>query len=72
MSIASSLTNMGFGDFAVAVAFAALLATGVFYHANKRHNPHATAWGVATFLAAGIVVPLYFIRYWLTKKRSGG
>ena len=69
MPIASSLTDMGFADFAIAVAFAALLATGVFHHANKRGNPHATAWGVATFLVAGIAVPLYFIRYWLVKKR---
>jgi hypothetical protein len=65
MSTASSFTTMSFADFAVAVTFAALLAMGVFYHANKRGNRHATAWGIATFLAAGLVVPFYFVRYWL-------
>jgi hypothetical protein len=25
---------------------------------------HATAWGVAAFLVAGIAVPVYFVRYW--------
>ena len=62
---------MSFADFAVAVTLAALLAMGVFYHANKRGNRHATAWGIATFLAAGIIVPFYFIRYWLVTRRSG-
>jgi hypothetical protein len=29
---------------------------------------HATAWGVAAFLAAGVAVPLYFIRYWVRRR----
>jgi hypothetical protein len=37
----------------------------VFAHADRNGNKHATAWGIATFLALGIAVPLYFIRYWL-------
>jgi hypothetical protein len=39
-------------------------------HASKHGNRHATAWGVAAFLAAGIAVPVYFIRYWL-RRRAG-
>ena len=72
MPIASSLTNTSFANFAVAVVFAAVLATGVFYHANKRGNRHATAWGIATFLFAGVAVPLYFIRYWLNERSRRG
>lgn len=63
--------NMSFFEFAVGVALAALLAMGVFHHAHSRGNSHATAWGAATFLAALVVVPAYFIRYyWLKRKRS--
>ena len=29
-----------------------------------------TAWGVAAFLAAGITVPVYFLRYWLTRRAA--
>jgi hypothetical protein len=43
----------------------------VFAHATRHGSRHATAWGVATFLALGITVPVYFIRYW-SRRRSGG
>lgn len=56
--------------FLIAVAVAAALSTGVFAHANKRGNRRATAWGVATFLAAGIAIPVYFARYWLRQRRA--
>lgn len=68
MTSAASLAELSFLDFAIAVTVAALLATGVFAHANKHGDRHATAWGVATFLFAGIVVPVYFIRYWFRKR----
>lgn len=51
--------------FVIAVAIAACISMGVFGHASKHGNQHATAWGVGAFLAAGVVVPLYFIRFWL-------
>ncbi len=41
----------------------------VFTHAQRHGSKHATAWGVAAFLAAGIVVPVYFVRYWLLRRR---
>jgi hypothetical protein len=53
--------------FLMAVAFAAAISTGVFMHASKHGNTHATAWGVAAFLVAGVAVPVYFIRYWLQR-----
>src|SRR3974390_767664 len=43
-----------FGGFLAAVAIAAVLATLIFRHADRRGNQHATAWGVFTFLAAGV------------------
>ena len=69
MWIAASLAELDPLDFVIAVTVAALLAMGVFAHANRRANRHATAWGVATFLFAGVAVPLYFVRYWLSRGR---
>jgi dolichol kinase len=59
-----------FGTFVVIVAIDAGLATLVFRHAYRRKNRHATAWGVFTFLAAGIAIPVYFLNYWLGKRGS--
>ncbi len=70
MLSAASLAEIEPLQFVIAVAITALLAMGVFAHASKRGDRHATAWGVATFLFAGIVLPVYFIRYWLTKRRG--
>ena len=70
MSIAASLADLSPIQFVLAVALAALLATAVFAHASRHGSRHATAWGVATFLFAGIVVPVYFIRYLLRRGRS--
>jgi hypothetical protein len=63
------LEDLSFGEFLFVVALAAVASTAVFAHANRNGNKHATAWGVATFLAAGVAVPLYFIRYWLSRRR---
>jgi hypothetical protein len=59
------LYELSFGQFLVVVALAAAGSTLVFAHAERHRNRHATAWGIATFLALGVVLPLYFIRYWL-------
>jgi hypothetical protein len=58
--------------FLISVLIAAALAMLVFSHASKHGSGHATAWGVATFLFAGIAVPVYFIRYWLTRSGRTG
>jgi membrane-associated PAP2 superfamily phosphatase len=70
MSTAATLADLSPIQFVLAVALAALLATGVFAHASRHGSRHATAWGVATFLLAGIVVPVYFIRYLLRRGRG--
>jgi hypothetical protein len=65
------LADLSFGQFLVVVSLSAAASLAVFAHADKRGNKHATAWGVATFLALGIAVPVYFIRHWLrTRRRS--
>lgn len=61
--------ELSFGQFLVVVALAAAGSMLVFAHADKRGNKHATAWGIATFLALGIALPLYFIRHWLRTRR---
>jgi hypothetical protein len=59
------LYELSFGQFLVVLVISAAVSMGVFAHAEKHGNRHATAWGIATFLALGIAVPVYFIRYWL-------
>ena len=67
--VATSYTSTSFVDFLIAVAIAAVLATLIFRHAHRRGNRHATAWGVFTFLAALVAIPLYFFSYWLRRPR---
>ena len=68
MSFAASIADLSPIQFAVALTLGALLAMAVFAHASRHGSKHATAWGLATFLFAGIVVPFYFVRYWLRKR----
>lgn len=68
MSIAASLTDLSPVEFVIAVVVAALLAMAVFAHASRHDSRHPTAWGVATFLFAGIAVPVYFVRYYLRRR----
>ena len=68
MPPATSLADLSPIQFAVAVAVAALLAMAVFAHASRHGSRHATAWGVATFLFAGVAVPVYVIRYLLRRR----
>ena len=63
--------RLTFGEFLFVLVLAAALSMAVFAHADRRGNKHATAWGIATFLAAGIAVPLYFVRLWLRTRRGG-
>jgi hypothetical protein len=65
------LYELSFGQFLLVLVISAAMSMVVFAHADKHGNKHATAWGIATFLALGIAVPLYFVRYWLrTRRRS--
>jgi hypothetical protein len=63
--------RLSLGEFLIVTALAAGASMAVFAHAEKQGNKHATAWGIATFLALGIAVPLYFIRYWLRNRARG-
>jgi hypothetical protein len=62
--------TQSFAEFVIAVAIDAVLATLIFRHAYKRNNRHATAWGVFTFLAAGLAIPLYFVVYRMRARRA--
>lgn len=62
--------RLSFGEFVIVTALAAAASLAVFAHADRHGDKHATAWGIATFLAAGIAVPVYFIRYWLRARRQ--
>jgi hypothetical protein len=61
---------MPFPEFLIAVTIAAGISLGTFAHADRHGSRHATAWGIGAFLAAGIVVPVYFIRVFVRKRRQ--
>jgi len=54
--------------FLFGLALAVGLSLLVFSHAQRHGSRRATAWGVGAFLFAGLVVPVYFIRFWLRRK----
>ena len=56
-------------EYLIAIAIAAGISMLTFRHADKHGSTHATAWGIGAFLAAGVVVPVYFVRFWLRKRR---
>jgi len=58
------------GDIALLLLFWSAAFLLVFTHAQRHGSKHATAWGIAAFLAAGIVVPVYFVRFWLSRRAS--
>jgi high-affinity Fe2+/Pb2+ permease len=63
------VADVSFGQFFLAVVLAAGLSMWVYWHASRHRSRHATAWGVATFLFAGIALPLYLIHYYATRRR---
>jgi hypothetical protein len=62
------LENLSAGEIAALLLVWSAAFLLVFVHAQRHGSKHATAWGVAAFLAAGIVVPVYFVRYWLRRR----
>ena len=58
------------GQLVVALVIASAVSMGTFAHADRHGSNHATAWGVGAFLFAGLVVPVYFGRYWLRARRA--
>jgi hypothetical protein len=65
----AAFSDVSPGQFILAVLLAAVLSTWVYWHASRHGSRRATAWGVFTFLFVGIVLPLYFIHYFLTRRR---
>ncbi len=63
------MTLPGPGAFVALLVLWTVSALVVFSHAQRHGNRRATAWGIAAFLASGIVVPLYFLRFWLRNRR---
>jgi hypothetical protein len=63
-----ALGNVSPGAFIISVAIAAACSMGVFWHASKNGSRHATAWGIATFLFAGLTLPVYVIHYFVTRR----
>ena len=63
------MADLSPGAFLFVVALAAACSLLVFRHADTHGSKHATAWGIGAFLAAGLVVPLYFVRHWLRTRR---
>jgi hypothetical protein len=60
--------NLSAGEIAALLLVWSAAFLLVFSHAQRHGSKHATAWGVAAFLAAGIVVPVYFVRHWLRRR----
>jgi hypothetical protein len=65
----TSFSDLSPGEFVLVVAIAAGLSMGVFWHASKRGSRHATAWGIAVFLFAGLAIPLYVLSVLLGGRR---
>lgn len=64
------MASLSPAEFVFVVIVAALFSMATFAHASRHGSRHATAWGIGAFLAAGIVVPIYFIHYWLRRRRG--
>ncbi len=63
------MTLPGPGTFVVLLVLWTGSAVLVFSHAQRHGSAHPTAWGVAAFLASGVVLPVYFVRYWMRSRR---
>ncbi len=64
-----AVADVSFGQFFAAVVLAAGLSMWVYWHSSRHNSRHATAWGIATFLFAGLAVPIYLIHYYATRRR---
>ena len=64
-----AVTNPSPGEFFLGLVLSTALSLLVFRHAERHGSKRATAWGLGTFLLAALVVPLYFVRFWLRGRR---
>jgi len=65
----TTLEDLSPGEFVLVVGIAAGLSMLVFWHASRRGRRHATLWGIAVFLFAGIAVPVYLLTVLLEGRR---
>ena len=66
------MSDLSPAQFIFAILIAAAISMGTFAHADRHGSTHATAWGIGAFLAAGIIVPVYFVRYYGRRRRRDG
>jgi hypothetical protein len=59
-------------QFVLGIAVATAAALLVFRDAERRHDRHATAWGVGSFLAPGVAVVLYLVHVSRGRRRNAG
>lgn len=64
----AAIGDLSFGELVLAILVGVLLSLGVFSHATKHGNRHATAWGVVVFLLPAAVI-VYFGIYFLSRRR---
>ena len=60
----------GTQQFLFSLVIGIIASIGIFAHVERHGGTHATAWGVAAFLVAPLIVPVYFVRFWLISRRS--
>ncbi|MGZ4411388.1 MAG: hypothetical protein ACXVY8_04565 [Gaiellaceae bacterium] len=64
------MTQLSTPEFLILLAVWTTASMAVFRHAERRGDRHATAWGVGTFLALGIALPLYLFHVAREKRRA--
>jgi hypothetical protein len=65
----ASLSSPSPGEFVASVVLSTAVSMLIYWHASRHGSKHATAWGVATFLALPLMAPIYFIHYYATRRR---
>ena len=65
-----SVESWSITQLVLALAIASAMSLATFAHADRHGSSHATAWGIGAFLFAALVVPVYFVQYWLRKRSS--
>ena len=65
-----TVLNPSNAQFAVALLIAAGAGTAVFFHADRNHIKHPSAWASFVFLLLIVGLPAYFIHVRRLKRRG--